>query len=53
MTITFPDGEFNMKQKREIVKENAARYKRMNKKEKGKMLTELEESTKYSRKHII
>ncbi len=39
MTVRFPKGELNMKQKREIVKKNAARYKKMSKKEKGKMLT--------------
>ncbi len=53
MTVRFPKGELNMKQKREIVKKNAARYKKMSKKEKGKMLTELEEITGYSRKYII
>ena len=53
MVSILPKGVFNMKQKRKIVKENAARYKRMSKKEKGKMLTELEEITGYSRKYII
>jgi len=53
MVSTLPEGVFNMKQKRRIVKENAARYKRMRKKEKGEMLTELEEITEYDRKYII
>lgn len=53
MVVIIPEGIYKMNEKRKIVKENVMNYRRSRKKEKGKILDELEEVIGYSRKYLI